>query len=148
MRLASPGYTPLPRAVAAALLLIALWCAFESYRMGLWTFGQPGVGLLPFGASLLLIPISIVLILRVPPSQESMQLHPVALVTGLGFCLFVAAVAYLGLVVPTMVFTFCWSYWLYGRSLRNALLAAPLMALFMWTVFKLVFSLPIQTWPV
>lgn len=137
------------------LTCVASYGLFQAWNYEIWTAGQPGAGLYPFGicaALLVLLGISIVSDWRVradgadtapgdPPDRRRFMSYLLGLVifAGLSDVLGYLATALLALIVMLHL----------GERIRfpKAVLLALIITSATWVVFVWVFSVPLATWP-
>jgi len=134
--------------VPLALLAVALGFGVESLRLGLWNYGMPGVGLTPLIACTLLLPVSVYMLLEAPTEAErEARFQAGPLLAGLGFCGYVVALTYLGLILPTLAVLIVWTRFLYRRPWKVTLLAAGGVTLALYVVFIRLLGIPLAVLP-
>lgn len=144
-----------PLGMQFGLACVACYGLFQAWNYELWTAGQPGAGLYPFGicaALLVLLVISIVSDWRVsddvadtapgdPPDRRRLMSYLSGLVifAGLSDVLGYLATALLALIIMLHL----------GERIRfpKAVLLTLIITSATWVVFVWVFSVPLATWP-
>lgn len=138
---------PPSRIVALGLLLTAAGFGIASLGMTIWDFGMPGPGLAPLLFSACLLPVAGVLLVEPVSPEEREPLQSAPFVVGLLLIVFAIVVEFVGLMLPSAVFSLLWARLLYDRPWQVALAAGVIIPALLWAIFSFALRIPISLWP-
>ena len=142
VRQVAPG-----RISAAFLAVLALAFAGASWRLGYFSAGQPGPGLLPAAAGVLLFPIAVLLVRAPlePGDEHSLAARSLGGLALLGACC--VTMPWAGVVLPSFATAALWMRLLHGRPAVISMLSSALLcAAFIWG-FVALLKVPLPLWP-
>lgn len=133
--------------IAAMLCLLALVFGVEAFQLGFWVDDNPGPGVLPLVASVLLLPLSI-LSLRERPSENATGFSGYSFLAIVVLIAYACAVPYGGFVLPTLVLIALWCKIFHRQSWLRSILCSASLTIFGIVIFAYLLQVPIQLLPV
>ena len=136
----------LPTNVAAALIgALAIVFGVGAYELGLWQTEMPGPGLLPFGVSVLLLPLVIAMLREDGLEETPFTLTPLIAIVVTLFYAF--ALPYLGFVITTLLLIVIWVRGLEHQSWLRAFLTSLILVGAGLLIFVALLDVPMPLWP-
>ncbi|WBU64786.1 tripartite tricarboxylate transporter TctB family protein [Paracoccus aerodenitrificans] len=135
------------RFVSAVMVGLGLVAAIIAWHLGVWSAGQPGPGLFPAIAGLLLAGTSIVCMAtagEVAEEEEPVDRRRL-LQYGMAIVAFGLAMQILGAVIATFGLIFGVLRFIEHRSWLNAAVVAAVLAILSWAIFRHLLGVPLPT---
>jgi hypothetical protein len=128
-------------------MVLAISFGVGAIRLGFWSDGLPGSGLIPFLGCALLLPTAIAL-LRAPLDEgDSDRLRPKPLIGFAVLCIYAWILPWIGFAAATGMLLLVWIKGLHGRTWIEAAAGSVSLSAFIIFLFDYLLKVPLNVWP-